>query len=195
MQDELSLIFQVGFDVQEMARKFAAKKAKSGLPVAVFSEVDRLRGQLPPETYEDNPATDIENFVRRTIHEIWNWRLLNKVDAYYARNYICDAASRRQFYDRKQFTNYILSLLSPFADIAVSVDHFCALEDGPDRYRTATRWTMAGTHTSPGIYGTPTGNQFKIMGISHHIVENSKFIQEWTVFDEFSLLKQLYRPA
>lgn len=194
VRDELSLIFQLGFDVHEMAHKFATQEANSELPVTVPAEVDRLRGQLPPETYEDNAATDIENFVRRTIHEIWNWRLLNQVDTYYAPNYICDSASGRQFYGRKQFTNYILSLLSPFPDMAVLVDHFCALEDGPDRYRTATRWSMVGTHTGPGIYGTPTGNQFKIMGISHHIVENRKFIQEWTVFDEFSLLKQLYRP-
>jgi len=195
VRDELSLIFHLGFDVHETAQKFAEQEANSGLPVTILSEVDRLRGQLPPESYEDNAATDIENFVRRTIHEIWNWRLLNKVDAYYAPNFICDSASGRQFYGRKQFINYILSMLSPFPDMAVSVDHFCALEDGPDRFRTATRWTMVGTHTGPGIYGPPTGSQFKIMGISHHIVENGAFVQEWTVFDEFSLLKQLYRPA
>ena len=194
VRDELSLIFQLGFDVHEMAHKFAAAEANSGLPVTVPAEVDRLRGQLPPESYKDNASTEIENFVKRSIHEIWNWRLLNQVDTYYVPNFICDSASGRQFYGRKQFTNYILSLLSPFPDMAVSVDHFCALEDGKDRYRTATRWTMVGTHTGPGIYGTPTGKQFKIMGISHHIVENGKFIQEWTIFDEFSLLKQLYRP-
>ena len=194
VRDELSMIFQLGYDVHEMAHKIAEEEANSGLSLTVPAEVDRLRGQLPPEPYKDNASTEIENFVRRSIHEIWNWRLLNEIDAYYAPNFICDSASGRQFYGRKQFTNYILSLLSPFPDLAVSVDHFCALEDGPDRYRTAARWTMVGTHSGPGIYGPPTGNQFKIVGISHHIVENNKFIQEWTVFDEFSLLKQLYRP-
>jgi predicted ester cyclase len=194
VRDELSLIYQLGFDVHEMARQMALQEADSGLLVTVPAEVDRLRGQLAPETFEDKAASTIENFVRRSIHEIWNWRLFNKVDAYYVPNYICYSASGRELYGRNQFTNYILSLLSPFPDMAVFVDHFCALEDGPNRYRTATRWTMVGTHTGPGSYGTPTGNQIKIMGVSHHLVENNRFVQEWTVFDEFALLKQLYRP-
>ncbi len=54
---------------------------------------------------------------------------------------------------------------------------------------------MLGTHTGPGIYGKPTGKQIRIMGMSHHLVENGKFVQEWTLFDEFALLKQLYRPT
>jgi predicted ester cyclase len=194
VRDELSLIYQLGFDVHEMARKFAVQEADSESQLAVFAEVDRLRGQLSPEPYKDNAPTEIENFVRRSIHEIWNWRLLSKVDEYYSPQYICDSASGRILYGRNQFRTYILSLLSPFPDLAIYVDHFCALQGGSERYRTATRWTMMGTHTGPGNYGSPTGKPFRLIGISHHLVENGKFVQEWTVFDEFALLKQLYRP-
>jgi predicted ester cyclase len=194
VRDELSLIYQLGFDVHELARQMAEQEMDSGLLVTVPAEVDRLRGQLAPQKYDGGSASEVENLVRRSMHEIWNWRLLNKVNDYYVPNYICDSASGRQLYGRSQFTNYILSLLSPFPDMALNVEHFCALGDGSDRYRTATRWTMMGTHTGPGIYGPPTGNQIKIMGISHHLVENGSFVQEWTVFDEFALLKQLYRP-
>jgi predicted ester cyclase len=192
-RDNLSLLHQLGFDVHELARRFAAQEADAASKVTVPTETDRLRGQLPPETYAENAASDVENFVRRAIHEIWNWRLLNKIDAYYVPRYICESASGRRFFGLNQFTNYVLSLLSPFPDLAVSVEHFCALRDGPDSHRTATRWRMVGTHTGPGIYGEPTGNQISILGISHHLVENGRFVQEWTVFDEFALLKQLYR--
>ena len=194
VRDQLTLIYQLGFDVHEMARELAAQELDSGSLVTVPAEAERLRGQLPPETYAGDAASEVEDFVRRAFHEIWNWRLLNKIEDFYSSNFICDSASGRQFFGRSQFTNYILSLLSPFPDLALSVDHFCALNDGPERYRTATRWMMVGTHTGPGIYGTPTGNQIRIMGISHHLIENGRFVQEWTVFDEFALLKQLYRP-
>jgi predicted ester cyclase len=53
---------------------------------------------------------------------------------------------------------------------------------------------MRGTHTGFGIYGEPTGNQIQIMGISHHLIENGKIQREWTVFDEFVLLKQIHQP-
>ena len=177
----------------EVARKLAAQETDSGQMVSIPAEIDRLRGQLPPAVFEETADSQVENLVRRSIHEIWNWRLLNKVEAYYIPQYICESASGRRFYGRNQYTNYILSLLSPFPDMAVSVDHFCALSDGPDRYRTATRWTMMGTHTGPGIYGNPTGKQIRIMGVTHHLIENGKFIQEWTLFDEFALLKQIYK--
>ena len=175
VRDRLSLIYQLGFDVHEMARKLAAQEVDAGLLVTVPSETERLRGQLPPEPYTDTAASEIENFVRRSSHEIWNWRLLNKVNVYYAPGFICESASGRRLYGRNQFINYILSLLSPFPDLAVSVDHFCALQDGPERYRTATRWTMMGTHSGPGVYGEPSGKQIRIMGNTHHLIEKRPF--------------------
>jgi predicted ester cyclase len=194
-RDELSLVYQLGFDVREMARKMAEAEPETGRQLTVPGEPDRLRGQLPPEAAPVGSAEfDIEHFVKRAIHEVWNWRLLNKVDDYYSPQYICLSASGRVLYGRNQFSTYILSLLSPFPNLAISIDHFCALRESPGRYRTATRWTMMGTHTGPGIYGPPTGKPIRIMGISHHLVENGKFVQEWTLFDEFALLKQLYRP-
>lgn len=195
VRDELSLVYQLGFDVHEMARQMAQRERETGSPIAVPSEPDRLRGQLPPEAAPAESAEfNIEQFVKRALHEVWNWRLLNKVDDYYSPQFICEAASGRVLYGRNQFTAYILSLLSPFPDLAVSVDHFCALHEGNGRYRTATRWTMLGTHTGPGIYGPPTGQQIRIIGVSHHLVDNGQFVQEWALFDEFALLKQLYRP-
>lgn len=195
VRDELSLIHQLGFDVYEMAKKAARRDAALSQQFTVPGEVDRLQGQLSPDPMppSDSDEFNVEELVRRSIHEIWNWRLLNKVKEYYVNNYLCESASGRCLYGLNQFRTYILSLLSPFPDLAVQVDHFCALQTGDDKYRTATRWTMMGTHTGPGIYGEPTGNRIRIMGISHHLVENGKFVQEWTVFDEFALLKQLCR--
>jgi len=62
VRDELSLIYQLGFDGHEMARQMAAQEEDSGFLVTVPAEVDRLRGQLGPETYEDNAASTIRNF-------------------------------------------------------------------------------------------------------------------------------------
>lgn len=197
VRDELTLIHQLGLDVHEIAKKAAREESELGRHFTVPAEVDRLRGQLPPEPLPSADAEEfsVETLVRRALHEIWNWRLLNKVNDYYANGYLCQSASGRRFYGLNQFRTYILSLLSPFPDLALNVDHFCALQVDEERYRTATRWTMVGTHTGPGVYGEPTGNQIQIMGISHHLIEAGKFVQEWTVFDEFALLKQLYRPA
>ena len=193
VRDELCLVHQLGFDVHAMARKMAGN-----VPIdeqfTVPSEPDRLRGQMPPVPPADSAEFDIELFVRNAIHDVWNWRLLNKIRDYYVEGYVCDGASGRKLHGLNAYTTYVLSLLAPFPDLAVTVDHFCALQEDAQTYRTATRWTMAGTHTGHGIYGQPTGKRIQIMGVTHHHVKNGKFIKEFTLFDEFALLKQIYAP-
>lgn len=196
VRDELLLIQQLGFDVHEMAKKMAAKDAEAGVKPPVFGEIERTDGQLPPKRLPAPPgdAFDVEHFIRSSWHEIWNWRLLNRVDAFFADTVTCDGASGRKIYGTGNYKAYILSLLSPFPDLMISVDHFCAIEGGDECPRAATRWTMQGTHTGPGFYGKPTGKRINIMGITHQLIEDQRITREWTVFDEFALLKQLYAP-
>lgn len=194
-RDELALVLQLGFDPHQLAQKVAAFDREASPSFAVPAEPERLRGQLPPAAPPaDSAHFDIERFVTRALHEVWNWRLLNLVEDYYRPGFLYEGTAGRALYGRNQYRAYILSLLAPFPDLALAIDHFCALQDGPGQFRTATRWTMTGTHTGPGVYGRPTGQTMRIMGMSHHLVSDGHFAQEWTVYDEFALLKQIYRP-
>jgi len=196
-RDELALIRQLGFDEHELARKMAAQDAVRGIgspkPLSQ-GEVERLRGQLPPAVMPPNPKTgfDVEDFVRRSFYEIWNWRLLNKIDEYFIPNYLCQTSTNRTLYGLGDYKAYILALLAALPDAAVNIDHICWLGNEQDGYRVATRWTLQGTHQGPGVYGEPTGKRIRLMGITHQTVQGGKFIREWTAFDEFALLKQLY---
>ena len=87
-----------------------------------------------------------------------------------------------------------MTLLVAFPDAAVHIDHLYWLGNDAEGYRVAVRWTLQGTHHGPGLYGDPTGRRVNIMGITHYHVKNGKFVEEWTVFDEMALLKQLYTP-
>ncbi|RME99082.1 MAG: hypothetical protein D6768_15870, partial [Chloroflexi bacterium] len=128
-------------------------------------------------------------------HQIWNWRLLNKIDDYFAPNYLCNTSTNRKLYGLGDYKAYILSLLAAFPDAAVNVDHICWLGSEAAGYRVATRWTLQGTHEGPGVYGEPTGKRIRLMGITHQLIQGGKFVREWTAFDEFALLKQLVAPG
>ena len=197
VRDELSLVTQLGFNGFDLAKRLAAKDERVTRRIEVPSETDRLRGQMPPEMAApfDSSHFSVEQLVRTSIHQIWNWRLFNKVNDYYAPNYICESASDRRFYGRNAYTNYILSLMSPFPDLSVQVDHHCSLQQDERTHRAATRWTMRGTHKGPGVYGEPTGKQIEIIGVTHHLIVDGKFVQEWTIFDELVLLKQIAIPC
>ena len=197
-RDELALIRQLGFDEHELAKKRVAREAagRNEDRPTEHGEIERVVGQETPEELPPKPSGsfDVEDFIRRSTHEIWNWRLLNKIDEYYVPNYVCYTSPDRTLYGLGDFRAYILSMLAAFPDATMSVDKVCWLHDGKDNYRTSLRWTLQGTHEGPGVYGEPTGKRVYLIGNTHHDIQDGRFVREWTCFDGFALLKQLYRP-
>jgi len=194
VRDEISLIRQLGFKPVELAKRMAnlANPSADDFNANIASDIERLRGQLPPKPIQPAAPDDIETFIRNSYHEIWNWRMLNKVDDYFASNLVAESASDRSMHGIGSYHNYILQLLSPLPDLMLTVDNFCMVGDAETGYRTATRWILQGTHTGIGIYGKPTGKPVQVIGISHHLIEHGKITREWTVFDEFAILKQIH---
>lgn len=196
VRDELTLVHQLGSNPFKLAREIAQREAQTGLNLLVPGDVERGIGQFPPSPLPEHEsgAFEPEYFVRRMFQDVWNRRLLNTVRDYFVPGIPLESASMRRTFGHNNYQSYVLSLLSPFPDLAVTVEHSCTVGDEQSGYRTATRWRMIGTHSGYGIYGEPTGNPMQIMGISHHLIQNGRIQHEWTLFDEFALLKQIYRP-
>lgn len=194
VRDELTLVLQLGLDPVATAKQMAAKQRDAGQQFCLAGDIERGSGQLPPPRWPERESEhfDPEAFVGRMLHEIWNWRLLNKARDYYHENFVFEGPTRRSYKGVNDLQAYALSLLSPFPDLAVYADHFCHVGDAEAGYRVATRWTMRGTHTGYGMYGEPTGKPIRILGISHHLIKDGRVAGEWTLFDEFALLKQIY---
>lgn len=195
VRDELTLIHQLGLDPVKTAKEMAKKEADNNVGYQIAGDVERGTGQMPPPVIPASETFEPENFITRAIHEVWNWRLLNKVRDYFAETITLESASMRRIKGHNDYQAYVLSLLSPFPDLRVTPEHFCYVGDEQVGYRTATRWRMRGTNTGYGIYGEPTGNPINILGISHHLIKDGKIQAEWTLFDEFELLKQVHRPT
>ena len=193
-RDELTLVLQLGLDPIETAKKMVERERDSDYQLQIAGDNERGQGQLPPPKLPEPKSErfEPEAFVKGLIHEIWNWRLLNKARDYYEENFVFAGPTRRSFKGVNDYQTFVLSLMSPFPDLAITADHFCYVGDEAEGYRTATRWTMRGTHTGYGNYGEPTGNPIRIIGISHHLIKDGRVQGEWTVFDEFALLKQIY---
>src|SRR5689334_11985791 len=81
-----SLLRQLGFDLKALARELGT--AVDPLSETRFGEPERLLGQGKPAVFPPAPdgAFDPEDFVRRTYHEVWNWRNLSVIDRVYAPN-------------------------------------------------------------------------------------------------------------
>jgi predicted ester cyclase len=192
VRDALAMVRQLGLDENEVVDRMLAEDESKGVQPS-YGPTDRVAGQTepPPNPQKTREGFEIEEFVRRSQNEIWNWRLFNKVAEYYVPNYLCYTSSERTIYGTGDFRAYVMAFIVAFPDARLNVDDLYWIGDDRDGYRVATRWTLIGTHDGPSMYGTPTGKPVNVMGITHHVVKDGRFVKEWTVFDELALLKQL----
>ncbi|SMB81901.1 ester cyclase [Deinococcus hopiensis] len=171
-----------------------AKRAVLPATPHTHGEIDRLpTGQQAPEFLTVPAANDDpQGFIRAVLLNLWNARLVNMVREHYAPGHVAFVPDSRKLYGYGDYENFVITLLACFPDLALTVDHQCVV-GGVDRgYRVATRFTLQGTHDGYGPYGAPTGRRIFLIGMSHHTLSGGKVVQEWTIFDEFALLKQLY---
>jgi predicted ester cyclase len=187
------MIKQLGFDLREMAREFGNRA--SGLGDMSFGEPERLLGQGKP-THLPPPAAkgfDVEDFVRRACHYIWNWRLVGKIDDAYAATMRFHGPTDREFYGRGEYKSFVLSLMAMFPDLALQIDDLYWMGNDAEGYLVSVRWSLVGTHRSFGIYGPPTGRRIAMWGITQQRIQHGRVVEEWMAFNEFEVMQQIYR--
>lgn len=191
--DELTLLQQLGI---EPAQFIAEQADRAPFEVQPWGEVERLPGQgapaaMPPTTAE---GFDVEEFVRRGMHDIWNRRLLGFVEALYEEDAAFHGLPGADLGDRAEFVAHVLTLLAAFPDLAVSVDDLLWTHDGEGQYRTSTRWTLLGTHRGPGPYGAPSGSRVRVTGITNTLIQEGRIVEVWDQLPQLALLRQTHTP-
>ena len=196
VRDDLSIIRQIGLDEHEFAAKLVSLNPDRFTAADIHTPIEQGKGQLPPDEIPpvESDEFNIEDFVKRAWHDVWNRRMFGKIFESYAQTHHCHSATGRELYGHDELLQFVINGLACFPDGSMSFDHFCALGSDEIGYRTALRWTFTGTHRGYGVYGTPTGKPVQIMGITQQHVQGGKFVEEWTVFDEMNILCQLYVP-
>lgn len=71
-------------------------------------------------------------------------------------------------------------------DMRVKVNHIVAEGD-----LVSVDWTARGTNTAPGMGMPATGKSLSITGITLFRFERGLIQEEWSVFNEYSIMKQL----
>ncbi len=194
LHDDVGQIRQHGLDLDETVARLALNDAAK--PLGQDGDLERTLGQYAPEPLpaKTTPVDgfDVDDFVRRNLHEIWNRRMLNVVRETYAPDAVLHRAHGWNVYGRGEVTAFILSLLAAFPDARFSVDQLFWNADAAGGYRTSMRWSLVGTHEGYGLFGEPTGIRFRIWGLTHHVIRDGRIVEEWTFFNELALLKRLF---
>ena len=193
LRDETSVIRQFGLDPYAVAEQQVRDMLPHNALPEPTGEIGRTLGQYAPLAMSPrtNGGFDVEDFVRATYHQIWNQRLFNVIAERYATSHLAVTSSNRRLHGQAELTTFLISLLGMLPDAGVTVDHVYWNGDEAQGYRVAVRWTLRGTHTGYGVYGAPSGARVRIMGLSHHHINQGLFHKEYTVFDEMEILRRI----
>lgn len=191
--NESSLLQQLGFDLDQKARELAVAKSVDPVADRASGEVERLLGQGSPLPMPAVDGFEIEDFVRRSQHYVWNWRLLDRIDDVYAPGFRFHGPTGRELYGRGDYKAYVLSLLATFPDLAHQLDDVYWMGNDRDGYWAALRWSIVGTHRGPGLFGAPSGRRVLMWGITHQRIVDRRIVEEWTVSNEFDVMQQIHR--
>lgn len=187
---------QLGLDVDQMARSTAALTPATHPFAEYIERIDRFRDAPPADAPAPSSDTfDPDSFERFVFHSIWNRRHLQVIDQVYASTIRFHGTTNRELYGRVQVTEYVLSLLGTFPDLALTVDEVYWMGNDRDGYKISTRWSAVGTHLGHALYGPPTGREVFIWGLVQHTVHRGTITDEWSLFNEYHVMQELYRPG
>ena len=195
VRDNHSLAIQMGVDPLEYAKQQASKALD---PNSVFaqwlnSEHQRVSLQTRARLPYSDASDSSEKFVEAALQNIWNARLLGDAHLFYAENARLYASGRDDYEGVANIGRFFMEIWGNIPDAKLSVDYTCKNSMIESDEYVAARWTMAGTHSGSGIWGTATGAPVLVLGESHFRLVDGMVMEEWLVFDELAVLTQIER--
>ncbi len=86
--------------------------------------------------------------------------------------------------EAKQFVS---TFFAAMPDINITVEDLIA-----EGEKVVSRYTIRGTHQGETEeFGTPTGRQIELQGLTMHRFEDGEIVEEWERYDNLSALQQL----
>lgn len=194
--DTMAQVLQIGLDPSAYADRLARAALDRGLPTVDMGENRRLRGQYPPEAEPDLAiaSTDLERDVLTWLHEIHNRRMFGAIDRVYAPTVQYHGPLMKELYGRGAVIHQTVGLYASLPDAAFMPQHVCSVPCEEGGTKVAVRWMIEGHHLGWGVLeqlGAPTGKRVQVMGMTHLHLKDGRVHDEWTVYDEMSILMQV----
>jgi steroid delta-isomerase-like uncharacterized protein len=127
--------------------------------------------------------------ARRVFAEILNKGKYEVFEEIYARGFVKHVEKRD--YTLAQEIEAAKAMRAQSSDLVMTIDQMIAEDD-----KVAILYTGRGTNTGPYRGMPPTGKKVVVSGATIYRFSNGKIAEEWTVYNEMEILRQLgYAPA
>ena len=193
VRDSYAMYRQLGVDIPALAEKAAKGLLDRGTVITDLGETGHRLGQYPPGDAADLSLarTDSERACLGWMHEVWNRRMFGQLRAAMAPDVRWHGPGMREAAGVASVTAQCVKLAAAMPDLAFTPQHICSVPCVEGGEKIAVRWIMHGHHLGwHAAMGAPSGAPLALMGMNHFHVVDGRIIDDWTVYDEFSLMVQ-----
>lgn len=195
VRDNASLVQQLGFDLTQTAQQQAQNDKENDL--SLINTLQDWRATVAetaaPPCRQSFPAPEKapEEFANAVLGTIWAGKQKDRLANAYDFRVGAHMTAGRELYGTVEYAEYLSGFHQALSNIQFSVDHIADIPYLGDARDIAVRWTCSAAHTGDGVFGTASGAPIFILGVTHWRVMNGRIREEWTVFDELAVLRQI----
>ncbi len=195
VRDNAALVTQLGFDPDAVAREQADADREAGRsPVdlaAPFRDAALAAPAIAAPETKPTPESQPEEFARALFEGVWNKRGLDLLPDYFDYRVGAHLTAGRDLYGVVEMREYLGDFFAALPDLRISVDHVASIPYLGEARDIAVRWSLAATHAGDGLFGPASGAPVALLGATHWRVMRGRVREEWTVFDELALRRQI----
>lgn len=196
VRDNGALVQQLGLDIQHIARNQAGDDLQSGRNLIATltpwrNDTITKATSSNPVNLPTNPEENPEAFTAFVFGEIFNSKNLAELPNTFDFRVGAHLPAGRDLYGTLEYKEYLSALFAAIPDLAATVDHVTCIPYLGDAKDIAVRWSIAGTHNGDGLFGDESGAPIYILGATHWRVINGRIREEWTVYDELAVRRQI----
>lgn len=188
VRDQGAIVRQLGIDPKKFASDLIRSEGgieKAQEPLNENTPCDTI--YIPPTIPEKNIA---QNYAQ-ILNEIFNIKKISVIEKHYDR-------AVQQFqpggfikYGRDEVFEFWIKVMSSFPNAKFTIEHLSFTSEKNQPPKAAVRWTLIGKHEGNGYFGLPTGANIYILGINHIEFGQRGIKNEWVLFDETMIWKQI----
>jgi steroid delta-isomerase-like uncharacterized protein len=124
--------------------------------------------------------------VRRIVEEVWNGKKHDRIDEFYAEDFVNVDPSSPGVKNLEQFKNWVAEMNAGFPDEQVTIEDLIAEGD-----KVVKQWSAKSTHTGDFMGIPPTNKKTNMSGITiYRIVEGKVKECVWS-YDTYGFMVQL----
>ena len=186
IRDQGAIVRQMGWDPQEYAANLIASEGGPENCVQPLTPANDMEGPYKGHGNDNEWGQKYADILTRIMNADFG-----VVEQEYDRAVQTEYPGGVTGHSFASVDGFWMGLRASFPNATFKIEHQIGRDDPMMPPRAAIRWSIHGKHDGWGVFGTPTGADVYVLGISHAEFGPWGLRREFTIFDETSVWKQL----